>query len=109
TVQTRQTAAGEDDFALIGQVEPAKQVEQRALAGAGRAAQSQNFAASHREMDAEEHPELAPADGVRLEQLARFDEWRRRPRGGWLTHGAELPQGEDGRRSTRAPIQPTRR
>src|ERR1035437_8454063 len=61
-----QVLPGKMDFTRVGRVKSANEMEQRAFAGTGRAAQGQKFAARHVEIDAAQHLERAFAQGVSL-------------------------------------------
>ena len=66
--------AVEHDLAAGGPVEPAEQLEQRALAGAGRAHQGHELAAADLERDASQGLDLAVAEPVALGQVAGFED-----------------------------------
>ena len=56
--------SGKKDFARVGRIQAANQMEQGAFARAGRAAQREKFAARHVEVHAAQHFERAPAHRV---------------------------------------------
>ncbi len=62
--------SGKMDFARVRRVQSADQMQQRAFARAGRAAQREEFAARHVEIDAAQDFERAPAHRVGLGQRA---------------------------------------
>jgi hypothetical protein len=57
----RDVLAQQFDLARSGRVEPAHQVQQRALAGARGADDGQRFAGMHVEVDAVQHCQVEPA------------------------------------------------
>ena len=66
-------AVGEDG-ALVRRVEAAQQMQQRALARAGCAAQGEKFSARHLHADAAKDFQGAPADAVAFVQIAGLHE-----------------------------------
>ena len=85
---------GKMDFTRVGRVESADEMEQRAFAGTGRAAQSQEFTAQHLEIDAAQHFERALAHGVSLGEGAGGKQWLthdRPPIGNGKTSNIEHP------------------
>src|SRR6266699_3671366 len=64
--QAREVLAVKPDFARVRRVQSAEQMQQRALAGARRAAQREKIAPRHLEIHAAQHFEGALAHGVRL-------------------------------------------
>ncbi len=64
------------NFAGVGKVEPAEEVEESAFSGAGSAAQGEKFAAHDGEINAAQDFEIPPAHGVGFAQAASNDDGR---------------------------------
>src|SRR3954467_3058815 len=68
--QAAECRAVDDDLAARGRIEPTEEVQQRALAGAGRADDRDALAALYREIDAQQHRHLQRSAVVRFGEAA---------------------------------------
>ena len=63
---------------FVGPIEPAQDVQQRALADAGRADNRHHLARLDLQIEIAQHGQRRPADRVALDDSARFEEWHAR-------------------------------